>query len=112
LESPQSISTGDTYPLNADIASLEQREAIHFLLQTLPKQVKGLLNDFCTSLSLRLLPTEQETLKQVLKYCLMLKSPFEALRLEAGRWFTTNREEVAQIQSFNAFWDYFGELVF
>jgi hypothetical protein len=96
---------------NPDIASLEQIQAVQFLLQARP-EAKRKVQEFCATFNLRLAPKERDTLEQFLKYCLMQRSPFEALRLEARAWFKASRDLIAQIDGFTAFWDYFGELVF
>lgn len=112
LELPEPIHSADVNSVDGEISPLQHREAIRFLLQTLPKEVKDLLNSFCTNLSVCLLPKERVALEQFLKHCLMWRSPFEALREEAARWLATNREIISQIEVSSPFWDYFKELTF
>jgi hypothetical protein len=94
----------------------QQWQEMHFKLKA-PREAKRLLNIFCNEQGEDITASvsrKREILEQFLRYCLMWRSPFEALRLEAREWFESRRELIAQleIESFSAFWDYFGELVF
>ncbi len=100
----------DVNSADGEISPL-QWEEVRFKLQARP-EAKRKLQEFCAIFNLHLAPREREALEQFLKYCLMQRSPFEALRLEARDWFKASRELIAQIDGCTAFWDYFGELVF
>jgi hypothetical protein len=107
-ENTDTTSNGEILP--------QQWEAMRFKL-TAPREAKRLLNIFYNEQGEDIAPfvsRKREVLEQFLRYCLMWRSPFEALRLEAREWFESRRELIAQleIESFSAFWDYFGELVF
>jgi hypothetical protein len=103
----------DAHSTSSDILPQQWLE-VHFKLKA-PKEARRLLNVFCNEQGEDIAASvsrKREILEQFLRYCLMWRSPFEALRLEARAWFKASRDLIAQIDGFTAFWDYFGELVF
>ena len=92
----------------------QQWQEVHFKLKA-PREAKRLLNIFCNEQGEDITASvsrKREILEQFLRYCLMWRSPFEALRREAREWFIASKELITQIEGFTLFWEYFGELVF
>jgi hypothetical protein len=97
--------------LSGEDSSQPYRQAISLKLKVI-KEAKKLVHRFCKSQGIALSSKLRQLLEQLLKNNLFQRSPSAILKQEAIEWFATHREEIAQVNNLDIFWNYFGDLVF
>ena len=109
FEQPPPVSaSGSNY--EGEDYSLPYRQAIK-LRSKAHQQSKHLIRLFCQTNNVDLLPQVRQLLVDIVRNLLKRSSSSSILQAEAGEWFEEHKEEIAQINDFDVFWEYFEYLL-
>lgn len=101
-------TTKNVNPLEADVLPVQWQEQREKMQQE--AKARQLLKNYCEQLNQKPNLGQQQYLKNILHYGLLLKSSFQSLEQEARLWFADSSEVINQVTGFDTFWAYMDSL--